>query len=47
MSSKMLEWSKVMILSTELSVMVKTADSFLDVILSQNNNEPNNKILSA
>ena len=46
MSSKMLEWYKVVILSTQPSGIAKIADSFLGVILSINNNEYSNKYLS-
>ena len=47
MSSKIPEWYKVMILSTQLSGIAKTADSILGAVLSLNSNESGNKYLSA
>ena len=43
----MLRWYNIMILSTQLSVTAKTANSFLGVVLSLNNNESSSKYLSA
>ena len=43
----MLEWYKVMILFTKPSGVVKTAVSFLGVVLSLNNNESSNRYFSA
>ena len=43
----MLEWYKIIILSTQLSGMAKITDSFLAVVLSLNSNESSNTYLSA
>ena len=43
----MSKWYKVIILSTQLSAIANTADSFPGVVLSLKNNESSNKYTSA
>ena len=44
---RILEWYEVIILSTQLSGIVKPGDSFPGVVFSLNNNESSNKYFSA